>query len=115
MMIKITRVHEEDYTIPSGPRAGEVIKERMGYSVARASIQKDGSIMLVEVQVEENYRGQGIATELVGELVEKAGRSVTTSRLFSDSGKALMESLVKKGLANRVGSDDYKIHIGRQF
>ncbi len=110
-MIKITKYHEENYTISTGPRAGEVIKERMGSSVARASIQKDGSITLVEIQVEEAYQGRGIATDLIRELVAKAGKPVTTSRLFSPSGKGLMESLVKKGLADRVGSDDYKIHM----
>jgi hypothetical protein len=113
-IVKVELIHTEDYTIPSGPRKGEVIKERMGSSEVRASKSKDGAITLMHMMVDEKHRGKGLLVSLLDKLVEEAGMPVTTSKLFSDQGKGAMEALVRKGLSAIIGDGiDYLVHMKR--
>lgn len=79
-----------------------------GSSRVEAKVEKDGTVVLMRMHTDQENRGRGVATALINRVREEAGfHQVTTSGVFSTDGKAVLESFVRKGEAEKTDNGNY--------
>ena len=94
--------HSKEFTLGDGEKMTVPNYET---SQLRARIP-DGVMELVNIYVAPSAQRKGLARDMVRTALEKAremGLTVKTSGVYSDQGKALVQSFVDKGLAEPEG------------
>jgi GNAT superfamily N-acetyltransferase len=87
------------------------IKTDYEIPVGKLSLKKISDIWVgMQIDVDENFRGRGLAFELMRRAVLDVG-PIRTSKVFSKEGKKQMIGLVKRGYADELENGDFLIHF----
>jgi len=72
-----------------------------------------GVLTITKLHVDQQIRGQGVATALMKRLVESApaGYTITTTGVFSGGGRAVAERLVRDGWATKTPDGNYVLSL----
>lgn len=91
--------HTQTFNLPTGP-----VSFPDSPSKASAKIT-DGSLELRSITVPDKYQGKGDAKKMIGKLLgeaKKRGLTLTTTGVYSQAGRGLMNSLVARGKAREI-------------
>lgn len=101
------------YIVEGQHRAGAL--QSLGYDKAPVRVIYDKSqysntiIQVDNVQVKEQYRGQGIGTELYFTAFEELGQEIYSDNAQTEAAMGLWESLVTQGFAEKLSDNKYKL------
>lgn len=95
------------------PEEGQGAKLPLGNSELHMSYDERHGWEVGKIVVSDEVRGQGVAISMLKMAVSEAGEPLTTTGVFSDMGRGLLKSLIKKGFVEKK-DDRYIVHMGQK-